>query len=62
MKSFEALLNKKMTRKGFVTQVGIEILALTGVTGAVKKINNLGVSEKQSVGFGSGAYSGKDQA
>lgn len=58
---FEKLLNKKMTRSEFMKYAGASVLAIVGVTGAMK---NLGLSDKPSKGadtYGNSTYGSKKE-
>jgi hypothetical protein len=56
-----ALLNKEMDRKDFVKNVGIGILALSGVAAALKAVNlapSAMTGKKAGNGYGMSAYGG----
>jgi hypothetical protein len=64
-----ALLQKEMDRKDFVKNVGIGILALSGVTAALKAVSLAPTAGKKvlggsnnSYGYGSSAYGGAKKA
>jgi hypothetical protein len=58
-----ALLEKEMDRKDFVKNVGIGILALSGVAAALKAVNLApSLSKKSSTGYGASAYGGAKRA
>jgi len=57
-----ALLHKEMDRKDFVKNVGIGILALSGVAAALKAVNLAPAGKKSSAGYGASSYGGAKKA
>lgn len=58
-----ALLQKEMDRKDFVKNVGIGLVALSGVAAALKAVSLAPTTRKSSNGYGASAYGGsKKQA
>lgn len=60
-----ALLQKEMDRKDFVKNVGIGILALSGVAAALKTIGTAVPSTRKEsgvVGYGMSAYGGSQKS
>ena len=55
---FEDLLNKKLTRKEFLTYIGAGVMAVTGVAAVIKALTNK-KTEISGFGYGSGPYGGK---
>lgn len=53
-----ALLHKEMDRKDFVKNVGIGILALSGVSAALKAVSLVPSAKKSATGYGASAYGG----
>ena len=60
--SVSNILKKQMTRKEFVSYMGVIILTLLGIPSLLKPLSDLGVPQKRKKGggikhtFGSGAY------
>ena len=52
----KSILDKKMTRKEFLMNIGIIIVTLLGITSAIKTITSTISGKKQSIGYGSTAY------
>jgi hypothetical protein len=51
-----AILEKKMDRREFIKQVGIGLLALTGLSAALKIVTP--TTQPSQLGYGSSAYGG----
>ena len=51
------LLDKEMDRKEFLTHAGAAVLALVGIAGLLKSLNDIG-HKSVSSGYGSGSYGG----
>lgn len=55
----DALLNRKMDRKDFLRNVGIGLVAITGLTALLRTLAPVQQQQRQStVGYGSSAYGG----
>ena len=54
-KQVNELLQKRMDRKAFLKHVGIGVLAMTGLTGALKLLQG---GHKSTKGYGDNAYGG----
>ncbi len=62
-KPLNNLLQKKVTRREFLTIIGAGALAVTGVSGLMKTLRQHQISpNKSELGFGEGAYGGKKQS
>lgn len=57
----QVLLNKKMDRQEFIKQIGLGLIAMTGVSAFVR---SLAQKQKPSVdaGYGASAYGGVDHS
>ncbi len=58
------ILNKEMSRKDFLSYSGMTLLSFTGaltILGKLEDADLLKFYKKQTVGFGSGSYGGKEK-
>jgi hypothetical protein len=54
-KTVAALLSQEMTRKEFLSKLGLALLALTGINSLIKLLSRP-TPQQQETGFGSGPY------
>lgn len=65
MKNIDKILTTPVSRRQFLIYLGLGLLALTGISGFIKKLSDpdsFSLRKKASPGFGSGAYGGKEKA
>lgn len=61
---FSSFLSKELSRKEFLIYLGLGILAISGISGLIKRISDpdsFNLRKKTSQGFGSEAYGGKEK-
>ena len=58
-KPVKQLLSKEMDRREFLAHVGAGVLAVVGITGLLKNLNDFRGKNHVSSGYGSSIYGGK---
>ena len=55
---FDELLHKEMDRREFLLSLGLFVLALTGITGLLRRLRDAAPGRPVAQGFGAGVYGG----
>ena len=55
-KTFTALFSQHMTRREFLTKIGLFLVTLTGINAIMRSLSPTSNKQEQQSGFGSGPY------